>query len=68
MLSSLTTIDPATLDLIWTTSVSSLLLICGGLTLALLPWRDEEIEAVEHSFRSACSLATAPRRQAPSRG
>ena len=38
--------DPATLDMIWTAVVSTLLISAGTLTIYMLPWSDAEIEAV----------------------
>jgi hypothetical protein len=52
LLTNALAIDPVLVDLIWTIAVSTLLLIGGVISLALLPWSDAEIEAVDHSFRS----------------
>lgn len=53
MLELLTTalsIDPVTLDLLWTVAVSGLLLAGGALSLALLPWSDAEVASVDKAF------------------
>ena len=42
-----TLIDPATADLIFTLASFSGLLIMATMTLAALPWSDQEIEATE---------------------
>ncbi|MGB0641357.1 MAG: hypothetical protein ACPGTU_18635 [Myxococcota bacterium] len=42
-----TLIDPATADLIFTLVSCSGLMVMATMTLAALPWSDEEIEATE---------------------
>ena len=44
LLATTLSLDPITLDLMWTVLVTTLLLIGGVVTLARLPWSDEEIE------------------------
>lgn len=61
LLTSLLGLDPITADLIWTLTVSGLVLAAGALALLVLPWTDREIAQVDHSFRS---LATLPTRDA----
>lgn len=53
MLELLTTalsLDPITVDLLWTVAVAALLLVGGALSLALLPWSDAEITEVDKAF------------------
>ncbi|MEC7948506.1 MAG: hypothetical protein VX265_13150 [Myxococcota bacterium] len=61
LLTSLLGLDPITADLIWTLTVSGLVLAAGAITLLMLPWSDREIAQVDHSFRT---LATLPTRDA----
>lgn len=56
LLTTLLAIDPMTADLIWTVTVCSLVLAAGGLTLAMLPWTDQEIARVDNSFRALATL------------
>jgi len=60
----LTSIEPATIDFLFTFITSTGLLGLTALTLLALPWSDEEIDATEHTF---CSLLQLPPRQARSR-
>lgn len=52
LLATTLSLDPITLDLMWTVLVTTLLLIGGVVTLARLPWSDEEIEEVDSAFRA----------------
>ena len=61
LLTSLLGLDPITADLIWTLTVSGLVLAAGAITLLMLPWSDREIAQVDRSFRT---LATLPTRDA----
>ena len=61
LLTSMLGLDPITADLIWTLTVSGLVLAAGAITLLMLPWSDREIAQVDHSFRT---LATLPTRDA----
>ena len=42
--------DPATIEVLWTMAVSSLLLLAGTLTVYILPWSNAEIDAVYNTF------------------
>ena len=46
-------LNPATAELIWTITVTTLLMVSGGLTIWLMPWSDEEILAVHRTAKSA---------------
>lgn len=48
-------LDPATIELIWTLSVTTLLMVAGGLTIWLMPWKDEEIMAVHRTVSSVAA-------------
>jgi hypothetical protein len=45
-------LNPATAELIWTLSVSTLLMMAGGLTIWLMPWSDAEILAVHRTVKA----------------
>ena len=45
-------LDPGTAELLWTTTASSLVLVAGALTLLALPWRDDELQAVDDTVRN----------------
>ncbi len=49
--------DPALSELLWTGSVSTLLLLAGVLTVAMLPWTDREIGVVHGTARGLFSWA-----------
>ena len=61
LLESILTLDPATADLLWTASVSTLLLLAGALSIWMLPWSDEEINEVDQSFQRLVGQITIPR-------
>ena len=48
-------LNPATAELIWTLTVTTLLLASGGLTIWLMPWSDEEIMAVHRTAKAAAT-------------
>ncbi len=48
-------LDPATIELIWTLSVTTLLMVAGGLTIWLMPWKDAEIMAVHRTVKSVAA-------------
>jgi hypothetical protein len=48
-------LDPATIELIWTLSVTTLLMAAGGLTIWIMPWKDEEIMAVHRTVSSVAA-------------
>lgn len=50
-------LDPATTELIWTLTVSTLLVTSTGLTIWLMPWSDQEILAVHRTVTSAAKSA-----------
>jgi hypothetical protein len=55
--------DPALFHAIWSIAMSIMLLMAGGLTLAILPWSDDEIDQVDNAARAfAQALAPLPRR------
>ena len=53
LISFLATLDPATIESGWTALMAVLLVGAGVITLLLLPWSDEQIQAVDQSFRVA---------------
>ena len=59
MLNSLFDVAPLTADLIWTLSASGLVLLGAGVTLALLPWSDQDIAEVNTAFRRLVTLPEA---------
>lgn len=60
--------DPATAEMLWTLATSALLLATGGMTLAMLPWSDRDILAVDQSARTLAKQALSGRlRPAPRR-
>ena len=50
-------LDPTLLDMAWTIAIALLLLVAGALSLAMLPWTDEELVRVDQSFRSLWILS-----------
>ena len=68
LLTSLFAIDPMTADLIWTVTVSGLVMTAGGITLSMLPWTDREIARVDQTFRTLATLPTSDTRVAARRG
>jgi hypothetical protein len=44
-------LNPATTELIWTLSVTTLLMVAGGLTILIMPWKDDEIMAVHKEVK-----------------
>ena len=44
-------VDPMTLELLWTVSMSALIVLSGVICLLLLPWRDEELVEADVAFR-----------------
>lgn len=48
--------DPAMGEMLWTGSVSTLLILAGVLTVAMLPWTDREIGVVHGTARGLFSL------------
>jgi hypothetical protein len=58
LLTSLFALDPMTADLVWTLTVSGLVLAAGALTLTMLPWSDRQIARVDQSFKSLALLPT----------
>ena len=63
MLDSIHSLDPATAELLWTASVSTLLILAGAIALWMLPWSDDEIEEVDQSFRQLVNQMTVSRPQ-----
>jgi len=59
-MSELTLFNPSNVDLIWTITVSTLLLIGGGISIWLLPWSEAEIQDVHNSARKLASNPMAP--------
>ena len=68
LLTTLFALDPMTADLVWTLTVSGLVLAAGALTLAMLPWSDRQIARVDQSFRSLATLHTSDPAVATRRG
>jgi len=68
LLTTLFALDPMTADLVWTLTVSGLVLAAGALTLAMLPWSDRQISRVDQSFRSLATLPTSDAAVATRRG
>ena len=68
LLTSLFAIDPMTADLIWTVTVSGLVMTAGGITLSMLPWTDREIARVDQTFRALATLPSSDSRVAARRG
>ena len=64
ILDSIHSLDPATAEFLWTTSVSTLLVLAGAIALWMLPWSDEEIEEVDQSFRKLVGQISVPQAQA----
>ena len=55
--------DPALFHAIWSSAMAIGLLMAGGLTLAMLPWSDDEIDQVSLTASAlALCLAPLPRR------
>ncbi|MFT5680512.1 MAG: hypothetical protein ACI8RZ_001418 [Myxococcota bacterium] len=52
-------LDPATTELLWTLSVTTLLMVAGGLTMWLMPWSDAEIMSVHRTVK-AVAIAHLP--------
>ncbi|MDG1479492.1 MAG: hypothetical protein P8R54_07870 [Myxococcota bacterium] len=48
-------LNPATIELIWTLSVTTLLMVAGGLTILIMPWKDDEIMAVHRTVSSVAA-------------
>ena len=67
LLTTTLAIDPMTVDLIWTVTVCGLVLAAGGLTLAMLPWTDQEIARVDNSFRALATLQATDHRRVMTR-
>ena len=44
-------LNPATTELIWTLSVTTLLMVAGGLTILIMPWKDDEIMEVHEEVK-----------------
>lgn len=61
LLTTTLALDPMTADLVWTLTVSGLVLAAGALTLTMLPWSDRQIAQVDRSFKSLATLPTADR-------
>jgi len=61
LLESLQTLDPATAELVWTASVSTLLVLSSAIALWVLPWSDAEISQVDQSFHKMVRRITIPR-------
>jgi hypothetical protein len=68
LLTSIIAIDPMTADLVWTLTVSGLVVAAGALTLTLLPWSDGHIAQVDRSFKSLAILPSGARAVATRRG
>ncbi len=56
-------ISPAVLDLLFTMSASGLLIAAGGLAAWMLPWSEQELQAVHESIQSLISDHFQPVRQ-----
>ena len=53
-------LNPATTELIWTLSVTTLLMAAGGLTIWLMPWSDAEIMAVHRTVKATAARLPTP--------
>ena len=56
-------VDPATADLLFTVLSTLGLLLTGAITIAALPWTDEEIIATENAAARLLTMQTAPPRR-----
>lgn len=67
ILESVLSLDPATADIVWTATVSTLLVLAGAVSIWMLPWSDEEINEVDQSFKKIVKQVTMQRPEHRSR-